>query len=142
VAGLVSTLVLLGWFVPVVFEAASRDLTTWLLKQLLFLAAGLLRWWPVAGPLAAWKPVYPVQVVYLFVIRIPTEILGIYISFASKLIYSSSFGLELCAPSSLPDQQIGGLVMWGVGGLIILAAFSVVLHCWLEVPEAVEPGAA
>jgi putative membrane protein len=138
VVGLVSTAVLLVWFVPVVFEAASRDLTTWLLKQALFLGAGLLRWWPVAGGLSAWKPAYPGQVVYLLVIRVPTTILGIIIAFANKLLYSSSFGLELCAPASLPDQQIGGLAMWSVGGLIMLVAFAVILYRWFGALDAVE----
>jgi len=42
--GLLSSAVLVGWHLPIFFEAASRDLTLWLLKQALFLVAGLLLW--------------------------------------------------------------------------------------------------
>jgi cytochrome c oxidase assembly factor CtaG len=137
--GVVSNALLLGWFVPILFESASRDLTIWILKQVVFLAAGLLAWWPVAGPLPTWKPAYPVRVLYLFVNRLPTAILGIIITFADRLIYSArSFALELCAPSSLSDQQTGGLVMWTVGGLIIFAAFTVVFLRWFGEYEPAE----
>jgi cytochrome c oxidase assembly factor CtaG len=138
-AGLVSAVILLSWFVPVLFEAASRNLMLWILKQLVFLIAGLLLWWPVAGPLHVWKPAYPVQLLYLFITRLPTTFVGIMLTFADKLIYSSrSFALELCAPSSLGDQQIGGLVMWMGGGLIIFAAFFIVFFRWFGTPDASE----
>ena len=139
--GLASTAILLGWFVPVLFEAASRNLTIWIIKQMVFLVVGLLLWWPVAGPLQTWRPAYPVQLFYLFVARLPMTMVGIMLSLADKLIYTSrSFALELCAPASLPDQQVGGLVMWMVGGLIMCAAFSVVLFRWFEQRTRRNPG--
>ena len=137
--GLVSTTVLIGWFVPVFFEAASRDLTIWILKQMMFLVSGLLFWWPVAGPLLVWRPAYPVQILYLFIMRIPMTILGILITFANQLIYTSrSFALEICAPSSLSDQLAGGLVMWSGGGLIVIAAFVAVFFRWFGAQNTVE----
>ena len=124
---------------PVLFEAASRNLTLWILKQVVFLVAGLLLWWPVVGPLPGWRPSYPVQLLYLFVTRLPMTVLGIILTLADELIYSSrSFALELCAPSSLPDQQVGGLVMWVVGGLIMFAAFAIVFFRWFGAPEGAE----
>jgi cytochrome c oxidase assembly factor CtaG len=137
--GFASAVILLGWFVPVLFEAASRNLTLWILKQVVFLAAGLLLWWPVAGPMPAWKPPYPVQLLYLFVTRLPMTVLGIILTLADHLIYNArSFALELCAPSSLPDQMVGGLLMWVLGGLIMFAAFTIVFFRWFNTPEAAE----
>jgi cytochrome c oxidase assembly factor CtaG len=137
--GFLGSVILLFWFLPVFFEAASGNLTIWLFKQVLFLLAGLLLWWPVAGPLASWRPSYPVQLVYLFVVRIPMTILGIIFSSANQLIYSArSFSLEICAPSSVADQQLGGLVMWLVGGMIVFAAFIIVFFRWFYSPEAEE----
>jgi cytochrome c oxidase assembly factor CtaG len=137
--GIVSTVILLGWFAPVFFEAASRNLAVWILKQVLFLISGLFFWWPVAAPLRMWKPAYPVQLVYLFVMRLPMTVLGILFTFADKLIYTSrSFSLEICAPSSISDQRTGGLVIWTIGGLIILAILSVVFFRWFNASEAAE----
>ena len=137
--GIVSTVILLGWFVPALFEAASRNLTIWILKQILFLISGLLLWWPIAGPLFMLKPTYPVQLAYLFVMRLPMTIVGILFTFAGKLIYTSrSFSLEICAPSSLSDQRTGGLVIWTVGGPIAFAILSVVFFRWFNAYEAAE----
>jgi cytochrome c oxidase assembly factor CtaG len=135
--GCVSTAILLGWHFPVLFETASGNLATWLIKEGLVLVAGLAWWWPVAGPWSAWKPAHPVQLAYLFFMRIPISLLGIFMTFAETLIYTSrSFALEICAPSSLTDQVVGGLVMWTVGDLIVFAALSLVFYRWYRASEA------
>ena len=137
VTGPVSVVVLLGWFIPVFFEAASGNLALWILKQALFLIAGLLFWWPVDGPLLQPRPTYSVQLVYLFAMRLPMTALGVLITFSSKFIYSSrSISLEICAPSSLADQQAGGLVMWTVGGLVLFSAFAIIFYHLLKERDA------
>ena len=134
--GIVSAVILWSWFVPALFEAASQNLTIWILKQILFLISGLLLWWPLASPISMGKPSYPVQLLYLFIMRLPMTILGIIFTFADKLIYiSRSFSLEICAPSSISDQQIGGLVIWMIGGLIIIAILTVVFFRWFNKSE-------
>jgi putative membrane protein len=139
IVGSASAMIMLAWFVPVVFEAASRDLSLWLIKQMVFLVAGFLQWWPVVGSVQTWKPSSPVQLMYLFLTRLPMAVVGILFTFADQLIYNSrSFALELCAPSSLPDQQVGGLLMWVVGGLIAFGAFAIVFFRWFGEVEAVE----
>ncbi len=138
-AGLLSTAIFLVWFLPVFFEAASSNLTIWILKQVLFLVSGLILWWPVAGPLPSWRPVYPLQLVYLLIVRLPMTGLGIGFTFANQLIYiSRSFALEICAPSSVSDQQMGGVIMWLVGGMIIFIAFSIIFFLWSSEHDAKE----
>ncbi|MEA4909063.1 MAG: cytochrome c oxidase assembly protein [Anaerolineaceae bacterium] len=136
--GAASMVLLLAWFLPALFQAASSNLSIWVLKQILFLLSGLLFWWPVAAPLPTWRPAYPAQLVYLLIMRIPMTLLGVWIGFANSLIYSprASFALEICAPSSLSDQQAGGLVMWTVGGLVLLGALAVVFFRWSGALEA------
>ena len=137
--GIASTIILLGWFIPVIFEAASQNLTIWIFKQILFLISGLFLWLPVASPLSMWKPAHPIQLFYLFIMRLPMTVLGILFTFADKLIYiSRSFSLEICAPSSLSDQRTGGLVIWTVGGLFIFAVLSVVFFRWFNTSKAAE----
>jgi len=136
----VSSLILLFWFVPVVFETASRSLPLWILKQIMCLFAGFLFWWPVASPMTAWKPSQPIQLLYLFLGRLPMTLLGILFTFADQIIYASrSFALEICAPSSLSDQQVGGLVVWTVGGMIVFIAFTVVFFRWFDSADRPNP---
>ena len=131
--GIVSTVILVVWFVPAIFELASQNLTIWIIKQIIFLVSGLLFWLPVASPIPAWKPAYPVQLLYLFLMRLPMTIIGIFFTFADNLIYlSRSFSLEICAPSSISDQRTGGLVIWTIGGLFIFAVLSVVFFRWFN----------
>ena len=137
--GLATSLIMIGWHTPVLFEAASRSLPTWILKELMLLLAGLLLWWPVAGPLTGWRAAYPVQLAYLFILKVPMVILGSFFTFASGLIYTSrSFALEICAPSSLADQQVGGLVMAVLGGLVGFSALSIVFSNWFKRSNAAE----
>lgn len=129
--GLASSAILVSWHTPVLFESASSNLPIWMVKEFLLLVAGFLLWWPVVGPLPEWRPAYPVQLLYLFVIRVPMVIVGSFFIFADALIYTSrSFALEICAPSSIPDQQAGGLVMSVAGGMIGLTVLTIVFFNW------------
>jgi putative membrane protein len=130
-AGVISSAVLVGWHLPALFEKASGSLAIWSFKEVLLLGVGLLAWSPVAAPLAAWRAPRPVQLLYLFVWRIPMVTLGAVITFANGLIYTGrSVGLEICAPASLGDQQAAGLVMLAVSGLIVFGTFSVIFFRW------------
>jgi cytochrome c oxidase assembly factor CtaG len=124
---------MMSWHTPLLFEAASRDLPTWILKEVMLLISGLLLWWPVAGPLSGWRSSYPIQLIYLFTLKVPMVILGSFFTFANSLIYTSrSFALEICAPSSISDQQVGGLVMALVGTLIGFTALTTVFFNWFR----------
>lgn len=137
--GIASSLMLLIWFAPTPFEAASQNLTLWIVKQILFLLSGLLLWLPVASPVADWKPTYPIQLLYLFIMRLPMTVLGIMFTFADRLIYTArSFSLEICAPSSISDQQMGGLVIWTFGGLVMFAVVAFVFFRWFNMAEKAE----
>jgi putative membrane protein len=141
ISGSIGLLLLMIWFLPGLFSAASSSLPLWLFKQWTFLLAGLLMWWPITGPLVDWRPSYPVQMLYLFIIRLPMALLGIMLSLADQLIYSpSSFALEICAPASVSDQQAGGLMMWLVGGWILFIAFTIVFFRWFGTHNVTETG--
>ncbi len=139
--GLVSCAVFLGWHLPLFFETASHELIVWILKELTLFAAGLLAWWPIIGPLSQWQVrSYPLKLVYLFFLRIPFAVLGGVSIFAERLIYTSrSLVTAICTPASLADQQTAGVILWTVGGLIILTAFSIIFFRWFGALTAEAP---
>ncbi len=126
-AGVISSATLVLWHLPAIFVLASGSLAIWTLKQGLLLAAGLLAWLPVEGPVPAWRAAPALQLLYLFVWRTPMMLVGAVITFAEVILYPSrSVGLEICAPASLADQQMAGVVMLTVSGLLVLVVFTVV----------------
>jgi cytochrome c oxidase assembly factor CtaG len=136
VTGFVSSAILLGWMAPVLFESSSASLAVWILKQISYFVAGVLIWFPIVGPIQNWRASYPAQILYLFLLRVPMTIIGVIFAFSEQLIYlSRSFALEICAPSSLSDQQSGGLVMWIVGGFFMLAVFTYIFYRWYRENE-------
>ncbi len=97
-----------------------------------WLAAGLVFWWPILGPLPELEPMpYPGRIVYLIAnIFIPT-VPAAFLTFARYPIYSL---YELAPPvgglSAIEDQQIAGLIMKTVGGFIVLGIASVLFFNW------------
>ena len=76
--------------------------------------------------------------IYLFAQTLPTGLLGALFTFSETSLYPryadaprvwSSF-------SPLADQQLGGLIMWVIGGTFFLGAFAIVFLRWALAAEA------
>jgi cytochrome c oxidase assembly factor CtaG len=111
---LVSSLTLIAWHVPPLFEAAMRSSSLHQVQQWSFFVTGILLWWPVAQPWpsAARWPRWSTPV-YLFFATLPCDALSAFLTFCDRAIYPSyqsasiPFGL-----SPLADQQLAGSFMW------------------------------
>jgi putative membrane protein len=121
------------WHVPLFYEAALRNHTLHILQHLVFLATAVLMWWPILSPVPELPRIaYPGQMLYLFLLGLPMSITGALITLSDAVLYP--FYAE--APrvwkgvDALSDQQIGGLLMWVVGGLALWGAMTVVWFRW------------
>ena len=133
VAAAMFTAPIVLWHVPVFYEAALRNHNLHILQHLVFLATAVLMWWPVLSPVPELPRIpYPGQMLYLFLLGLPMSITGALITLSDSVLYP--FYAE--APrvwrdvSVLADQQIGGLLMWVVGGLALWGAMTVVWFRW------------
>jgi putative membrane protein len=74
-----------------------------------------------------------VQMLYLFVVGLPMVMVAIFISMADSLLYPYYAAAPRIWARLTPqaDQHLGGLIMWIPGGMIFLAALSVVFFRWL-----------
>lgn len=124
-AWIVSTCVLWGWHVPGAFDAALSS--RWLhdLEHASFFAGALVFWWPVIHPAPRFRPAppYPRRVVYLVLGAFQTATLGLWLTLAPAVLYRSY--ADVSRPGglgALEDQTWGGIVMWGLGGLIDMIA--------------------
>lgn len=129
---LISQFILIAWHVPPVFEAALGDRHVHNLVHLSFLVAGILMWWPVLSRSRALPGSEPVWLIpYLFVLPIPTSVLGAMITFARGVIYESyALAPRLWEMPALRDQEISGLIMWVPGKLIFWLVLGVIFFRW------------
>ena len=124
---------------PVVNAVAGSQLLSFGL-DLLVIASGLVFWWPALGRLPELRPMgYPGRLGYLLLsVFVPTVPAAFY-TYARFPIYE----LYELAPrvqriAAVADQQIAGLMMKTLGGLILFGTMSVMFFRWHRQEERQE----
>jgi cytochrome c oxidase assembly factor CtaG len=119
------------------FNAALENDGLHHLEHLLYLAAGLLFWWPVIGADPIRWRLRPIsRMVYLGAQMPLNTAVGLAIYFASAVLYPHYLTLgRTWGPDPFTDQQLAGIVMWGVGDTILLGALVLVIAAWLRADE-------
>jgi putative membrane protein len=139
-AAILFNAVLLVWHLPQLYDATLRNEPLHVLEHLTFFLTGLLFWWPLISPVRATDaaPLSPLaRIAYLLVTGIPPTILGLLFAVAPRAYYP--FYREaprLWGLTPVEDQQIAGLVMFGLGGMIYVAAMAVL---FLQFATEAEP---
>jgi cytochrome c oxidase assembly factor CtaG len=116
------------------YNAALEDPTLHVAEHLIYLVSGLLFWWPVVGadpsPMRlGWGP----RLAYLLLQMPVNAAVGLAIYFAPTVLYPHYATLvRWWGPDVLTDQQIGGVVMWGAGDLLLLVASAAVVAGWMR----------
>jgi len=120
------------WHVPAFYEAALRDHNLHILQHVIFLVTAVLMWWPILSPLVELPRLpYLGQMLYLFLLGIPMSITGALITLSDSVLYPFyAAAPRVWSWSALDDQQIGGLLMWVGGGLMLWVVMTVVWFRW------------
>ena len=134
VAWLVFAGVMWGTHFSTLFDQSLEDPLLHDLEHLLFLASGLLFWWPlVAVDPAPRRMGYPARIAYVFLQLPQGSFLAMAILFAESPLYAhyvtlgAPYGIE-----ALADQQLAAGIMWFVGDVIFLLATLAVLAGWMR----------
>lgn len=139
-------LVLTGWHYPALYDAAQGRSIIHDLEHALFFGTALLFWWPVIHPTGGRRRLpYGAGILYLFPAKLAGFVLGAGLTLTDTAFYRTYVEApRLWGISALGDQQLGGLIMWVVGGLLyIVPLLALVLmmmredegHVWI--PEVV-----
>jgi putative membrane protein len=133
-ASIVHAVAIWTWHVPRVFELSEASVAAHALQHTAFFFSAVLFWWALLKPARGSR--IGAAVACLFVTMLHTGALGVLLTFSGDVWYpaataeASRWGL---AP--LEDQQLGGLVMWVVGGLPYVAAALALAARWLTGSE-------
>jgi cytochrome c oxidase assembly factor CtaG len=128
------------WHVPRLYDAAVQNNLIHVMQHGSFLATAFLFWWPVLRPQDLPRQIPEIAfVLYLFAAAVASSLLAAFIALSPVPLYQipgsgglpgttlPRFGL-----SPLDDQQLGGLLMWGVGSLWYFAVAAVIFVCWIS----------
>jgi len=113
------------WHVPALYDAAVRNDAIHALEHVTFVLTAMLFWWVVLG--AGRRSRRGLGVVSVFVATLPATALGVLMTLAHRPWYSVyGHGAD-----ALQQQQLAGAVMWGFGGVAMVAAAAALFASWL-----------
>lgn len=124
-------IVLFGWQLPAVMDAAARSLAIREMAQVAFMVGALAFWLPIVRSSTSTGALGRVaKIGYLMVAGVPPTIPGITLAFSNHLFYH--------AYRSVEDQQIAGLLLFATAKFALVTGTFVIL--WrLLTPEAEPP---
>ncbi|MFM8595259.1 MAG: cytochrome c oxidase assembly protein [Chloroflexota bacterium] len=139
VALLIFSVTLVIWHIPSFYEAALYSDFLHSAEHGMFFLTSLIAWWPILGSVPEWPRANPlVQCLYFFGLSIISSIVGAFITYSAPGLYRPYdtaprvFGIGVET-----DQQLAGLLMWVIGGLIYLILITYTfLHWWGKQEEA------
>ena len=126
------------WHFPGFYEAALRHHPLHIVQHLVFIATAVLMWWPVLSPVPELpRASYLTQLLYLFLLGLPMSLVGALITLSEEVLYPFyTRAPRVWELTPLTDQQLGGLLMWVVGTLVLWAAATVVWFRWAAREES------
>ena len=129
VAWMLYVATLLAWHVPAAYDTALRSEIVHDLEHISFFLTALLWWWNVITPIPLRPNLsYLGRVPYVFLATVPNFVLGAFLTFSTTAWYAAYQREDLpFALTTMEDQQIGGVLMWIPGSLVLLATLLLIL---------------
>jgi cytochrome c oxidase assembly factor CtaG len=116
---------------PVVAVAGGAQLTSFALDMLV-IGSGLVFWWPALGRLPELEPMgYPGRIGYLLLSVFVPTVPAVFFTYARYPIYELyELAPRVAGIPAVADQQVAGLMMKTIGGLILFTVMSVMFFRW------------
>jgi putative membrane protein len=134
VAWLLFAGVMWGTHFSPLFDRSLEDPIVHDFEHALYLAAGLLFWWPAVGlDPSPWRMSHPVRAMYVLLQMPQNTFLALAILSASVPLYAHYATLVVpWGASALEDQRIAGGLMWIGGDALFIAAMAAVVAGWMR----------
>ena len=130
-----------AWHVPALYDLMMRDHDVHIFMHLSILAAAVILWWPVTGPVPELNRLpYAGQILYLFLCGLPMMLLAAIITLSDSLLYPwYASAPRLWGITPAVDQQLGGLIMWVPGSMVLWVGMTVAFFRWSAEKESERP---
>ncbi len=124
------------WHLPLLYQAALRDVNVHALEHAFLLGTALLFWYVLAEQTGRRRRQYGPAIVYVLTMGLQSSILGVVIAFSRPWYpaYAATTALWHLTPAE--DQQIAGLTMWIPAGALYLFAVLALIVRWFAADEA------
>ena len=122
------------WHLPVLYGLSVAYHWVHILEHSLFILASLIMWWPICSQVQSIpKLIYPIQMLYLFVMSLAQIIVFGIVTFAREPIYQHYIDApRIWNITPLVDQQLGGIIMKVGSGFLFLFLIIIVFFKWFE----------
>ena len=120
--------VLIIWQIPDLHNQALADQTLHNTMHFTMILTGFFFWWLICDPRNKRARIpFAIRIVILWLVTIPNTLIGAIITLKRDQIYSAYDVLDgHLAIEIMLDQQLGGIMIWGPGGMMGLIGTGVV----------------
>jgi cytochrome c oxidase assembly factor CtaG len=121
------------WHAPPLYHLTLINEPLHIFSHLLYIATGMLFWWPLLSPLKEGWPPLPLggKLAYIFFSDMPMVLLGAGLTFMPPLYSFYLHAPRLWGITPAVDQQLGGLLMWIVGSIFLVVMVSMFFLRWM-----------
>ena len=133
VAFVAYNVVFIGWHFPAAYGLALDHEAIHIVQHLMFMAVGVMMWWPVVAPAPELEriPDGPLVMLYLFAFGLPMTLLSAFLTMSDRVVYPFyAAAPRVTSLGVIDDQRLGGLIMWVPGMLVYWIAISAVWFRW------------
>jgi putative membrane protein len=120
------------WHFPFMYNRALENHDLHIVQHLMFIATATMMWWPVVNPVPELARMPgPVQILYLFAIGLPASVVSAFIALSEEVVYPFyGEAARVTSLTALEDQQLGGMIMWVPGMVLLWGAITIVFFRW------------
>lgn len=123
---------LLIWQIPSLHNDALADQSLHNTMHVTMIVTGFFFWWLICDPRQKSSRIpFGIRIIILWLVTIPNTIIGAIITLKRDQIYAAYDVLDgRLAIEIMLDQQLGGIMIWGPGGMMGLIGTAVVFYLW------------
>ena len=144
-AQLIAAVIMVAWHLPVLYDATLRNENIHVLEHLMFIASGLVLFWPIVEATsvhARWTMSEGAKLVYMLLATLPQDGVALALIFSRTPFYE--FYVEaprlIAGYTALIDQTIAGAVLMVFGKLTLGVAAAVVFFRWFGAEHRADRG--